>query len=236
MLNNLTVRSLGFTCLVSSWYDAFYFAHKISFLPTKHNFCPDPTNLGPDPPIFAHQFSLRASFTPKRLQPFGHVSDVPKTPAHPPPPPILPSQPGPAQPGPPFQPPRCLASFTTSSTALLRRRTPCSCLRSTVEAAQCPQSLPRPPELYSDYLSHLCPDPRQILPRPPQTCPDPSQLCPDTDPPIRNIFFSPAFFTFLQKAHFFQTPSLFPHMTFQNLGYVIKRAAAFRVCPPNVLG
>ena len=51
------------------------------------------------------------------------------------------------------------------------------------------------------------------------------------------IFYSPAFFTFSQqKAHFPQTPFLFPHMTFQSLGYVMKRAAAFRVCPPTVLG
>ena len=49
-------------------------------------------------------------------------------------------------------------------------------------------------------------------------------------------FFFPAFFTFpLQKAHFPQTPSHFPHMTFQSLVYVMKRAAAFRVCPPGLL-
>ena len=49
----------------------------------------------------------------------------------------------------------------------------------------------------------------------------------------RNIFFSPVFFTFPpQKAHFLQFPSHFPHMTFQSLGFVMKRAAAFRICPP----
>ena len=37
-------------------------------------------------------------------------------------------------------------------------------------------------------------------------------------------------------ADFHQTPSLFPHMTFQNVGYILKCAAAFRVCPPSVLG
>ena len=52
----------------------------------------------------------------------------------------------------------------------------------------------------------------------------------------RNIFFFSAFFTFSrQKEHFSQTPSRFPLMTFQSLGYVTKHAAAFRVFPPNVL-
>ena len=37
-----------------------------------------------------------------------------------------------------------------------------------------------------------------------------------------------------RKLHFRQDPFLFPHMTFQSLGYVMKRAAAFRVCPPRV--
>ena len=49
--------------------------------------------------------------------------------------------------------------------------------------------------------------------------------------------FSPAFLTISrQKVQFPQTPSVFPHMTFQSLGYVMERAAAFRVCPPSVLG
>ena len=48
-------------------------------------------------------------------------------------------------------------------------------------------------------------------------------------------FFHPGVFTF-KKAHFPQNPSLFPHMTFQSLGYVMIRAAALRVCPPSVLG
>ena len=37
-------------------------------------------------------------------------------------------------------------------------------------------------------------------------------------------------------AHFLQTHSLFPHITmitFQSLGYVLKRAAAFMLCPPS---
>ena len=45
-----------------------------------------------------------------------------------------------------------------------------------------------------------------------------------------------ALFTFpSQKAHFLQTPSFFLHVTvtFQSLEYVMKRAAAFRVCPPQ---
>ena len=50
------------------------------------------------------------------------------------------------------------------------------------------------------------------------------------------IFFPQSFSLFPQKAHFPQTPSLFAHMTFQSLGYVMKRAAAFRVRPPSVLG
>ena len=41
------------------------------------------------------------------------------------------------------------------------------------------------------------------------------------------------FITFFQQKHIF--PSLFPHMTFQSLGYVMKRAAEFRVCPFSVL-
>ena len=53
----------------------------------------------------------------------------------------------------------------------------------------------------------------------------------------QDYIFAPAFFTFpRQKVHFPQTPSLFPHMTFQSLGYILKRPALFRVCQPNVLG
>ena len=36
-------------------------------------------------------------------------------------------------------------------------------------------------------------------------------------------FFPPAFFTSCTKAHFPQIPSLFPHLTFQGLGYVTRR-------------
>ena len=46
------------------------------------------------------------------------------------------------------------------------------------------------------------------------------------------IFFPRRFSLFRQKAHFPQTPSFFPHMTFQSLGYIMKRAAAFRACSP----
>ena len=46
----------------------------------------------------------------------------------------------------------------------------------------------------------------------------------------RNVFFPLAFLTFSpQKAHFPQTPALFPHRTFQCLGYLMKLAATFRV-------
>ena len=54
------------------------------------------------------------------------------------------------------------------------------------------------------------------------------------------MYSSPASFTFpkfpLQMVHFPQTPSLFPHVTFQSQGYFIRRDKAFRVCPPSVLG
>ena len=50
---------------------------------------------------------------------------------------------------------------------------------------------------------------------------------------MQEYLFFPSFFTFsLQKAHFLQTPSLFSHMIFQSLVYVMKRALSFRVCPP----
>ena len=43
-------------------------------------------------------------------------------------------------------------------------------------------------------------------------------------------WFFPAIFTFSpRKAHFPQTPSRFPYLKFQSLGYVMKSAAAFRV-------
>ena len=46
------------------------------------------------------------------------------------------------------------------------------------------------------------------------------------------ICFFPAFFTFPpQKEHFPQTSSLCPYITFQSLGYFMKYAAAFSVCP-----
>ena len=53
----------------------------------------------------------------------------------------------------------------------------------------------------------------------------------------RNPFFPPSvFYFFPTKANFSQTPLFFPHIAFQSLGYVMKLAAACRVCSPSVLG
>ena len=44
------------------------------------------------------------------------------------------------------------------------------------------------------------------------------------------IYF-PAFFTFSPQMAHSSDASLFPHMTFQSLGYFTKLSVAFRVCP-----
>ena len=53
-----------------------------------------------------------------------------------------------------------------------------------------------------------------------------------------NTFFPSVFkFQFFStKGVFSPDPLSFSHVTFQNLGYVIKRTAEFRVCHPCVLG
>ena len=48
-----------------------------------------------------------------------------------------------------------------------------------------------------------------------------------------NIFSPSAFHFFTAKGALSPDPFLFPHMTFQSLGYVMKRAAAFRVYLPT---
>ena len=54
---------------------------------------------------------------------------------------------------------------------------------------------------------------------------------------VRNIYIFPSVIHFFpQKAHFPHTPSHFSHMTFQSLGYVMKHAAAFRVCSYTRIG
>ena len=53
--------------------------------------------------FFAHKSYPRAFFTPKRLQLFGHISDLPSTTVRPPPSSPLPARKG--RPAPPAQPP-----------------------------------------------------------------------------------------------------------------------------------
>ena len=127
---------------------------KICCLPTKCILCPEP----PPPPFVAETpsfFAPRAFFTPKRLQLFRHIPDVPSTPA----------------------------SLATSSTAPLRRRTPCTRLRTSSAG-------PRPGDaIFAQtssffaqtrtplYLS-LCPDPLCFC-QDPFLCPDPPLHLPD---------------------------------------------------------
>ena len=50
------------------------------------------------------------------------------------------------------------------------------------------------------------------------------------------LYFPRVFHFFDTKGAFCPDHPSFPHMTFQSLGYVMKRATAFRACPPSVLG
>ena len=50
------------------------------------------------------------------------------------------------------------------------------------------------------------------------------------------LYFPRVFHFFDTKSAFCPDHPSFPHMTFQSLGYVMKRATAFRACPPSVLG
>ena len=54
---------------------------------------------------------------------------------------------------------------------------------------------------------------------------------------LQEYFFTSGFFTYShkRKARFPQAPFFFPRITFQSLGCVMKRAAAFRVCPHSVM-
>ena len=83
----------------------FSFPTKFTFLQQNAFFFQTTPFFRQIPSLFPHTFSPRAFFTPKRLQLFGHISDVPSTPA--PPPPFQPPSPppGPARPD-PAAPPR----------------------------------------------------------------------------------------------------------------------------------